>query len=248
MLVSWLKGRAGDAEAPTPQGPVWPEPDPEFQLPLADRRPHFDAVRNALSGRSSNRIFLLQGDGAAGKTEFLHELSAYADRVRVPWTLFDFKGARPFEEFFEAAVVDLGKELLPDTAAATAKTPFAAFLQDLQQLSTPVLLVFDTFEKASEQGKEWLEVKLLPRVRLLPAVIVVVGGRVVPDRKQFVWRALADSRVLEPIRNPEDWKEYLERVHHWRLELHEIQLLTDAAMGQPAVLRPLLENLISQRS
>ena len=74
QCVAWLKGGVRDTDAPPPEGPVWPAPDTAFKLPLADRRSHFDAVRAALSGQSSNRIFLFEGDGASGKTLFLNEL------------------------------------------------------------------------------------------------------------------------------------------------------------------------------
>ena len=245
-LVAWLRGGVKDADAPLPEGPIWPKPDNDFKLPLADRRPHFDAVRAALSGQSSNRIFLLQGDGASGKTEFLNELISYADHLRVPWTRFDFKGAPPIEDFYQEVLLELSADRLRETAAAKSAAPLFELVADLKRLTSPVLFLFDTFEKASEEAKSWLESKFLPRVRSLPAVIVVVGGRTVPDIAQFPWRSLAEFRTLEPIRSAQDWWEYLDRVHHGKLQFHQIETLTAATQGRPGNLRPLLENLMNQ--
>jgi hypothetical protein len=247
QLVAWLQATDKAAEASAPQGPVWPKPDLQFTLPIADRRPHFDAVRAALSGQSSNRIFLFEGEGASGKTQFLNELSSYADRIGIKWTRFDFKGAPTIEDFFETALLDLGADVLPETTAAKSTAPLLELVNDLKRATMPLLFLFDTFEKGSEESRSWLESKFLPRVRALPAVIVLVGGRSIPDLNQFPWRPLAELRKLEPIRNAEDWQEYLGRVHNGTLELHEIQTLTKATEGRPGNMRPLLETLINMK-
>ena len=244
-MVAWLKASGREAEAPAPQGLVWPMPDPDFKLALADRRPHFDAVRAALSGQSSNRVFLFEGDGASGKTQFLNELSSYAEHVGVPWTRFDFKGARPHDDFFEQALLNLPNHLLPQTCAAKSKAPLLDFVTNLKGLKTPVVLLFDTFEKASEESCLWLETKLLPRIGSLPALIVVIGGRRVPDHTQHPrWKGLADHRLLEPIKNAEDWLDYVARVHNGKIELRDIQTLTTVTDGSPGSLRPLLEKFM----
>jgi hypothetical protein len=245
-LVAWVRGGVKDTDAPIPEGPVWPKPDSEFKLPLADRRPHFDALRSALSGQSSNRIFLLKGEGASGKTEFLNELISYADHLRVPWTRFDFKGAPPIEDFFQEVMLELGADRLRQTASAKTGTRLVELVADLKRLTHPVLFLFDTYEKASEEGRSWLQSKFLPRVRTLPGVIVVVGGREVPDMNQYPWRSLVDFRTLEPIRNAQDWWEYLDRIHHGKLQFHQIETLTAATEGRPGNLRPLLETLMNE--
>ena len=244
QLVAWLKEVVSDGAAPVPEGPIWPKPDLDFQLPLADRRPHFDVVRASLSGLSSNRIFLFEGAGASGKTQFLNELTTYAERVGIPWTQFDFKSAPPLEDFFVRVVLDLGAECLRDTQAAKSKTPLVNLVADLKRLTTPALFVFDTFEQASEESRKWVEGMFLPSVRNLPAVVVIIGGREVPDRTQYPWKSLAEFRTLEPIKNAEDWSEYLYRVHQGELELRHIETLTLATEGQPGNMRPLLETLM----
>ena len=245
QLVAWLRANTSDVEAPAPQGLLWPKPDLEFKLALADRRPHFDAVRAALSGHSSNRIFLFEGAGASGKTQFLNELSSYAQHVGLPWTRFDFKGARPHEDFFEQLLLDLPAELLPQTRAAASKIPLLDVVTDLKRFKTPVLFLFDTFEKASEESCLWLETKLLPRVGDLQALVIVIAGRQVPNHLQHArWRGLADHRVLEPISNAEDWLEYIHRVHNSSIELRDIQTLAAVTEGSPGSLRPLLEKFM----
>ena len=86
---------------------------------------------------------------------------------------------------------------------------------------------------------------LLPRVGSLPALVVVIGGRHVPDHTQHPrWRALAEHRMLEPIKNAEDWLDYVARVHNGSLELRDIQTLAAVTEGSPGNLRPLLEKFI----
>jgi hypothetical protein len=97
-----------------------------------------------------------------GRTEFLNELISYAGHLGVRWTRFDFKGAPPLEEFFEAALLDLGDDILRETKAARLRTPLIELVNDLKRVTTPVLFLFDTFEKASEETRSWLETKFLP--------------------------------------------------------------------------------------
>jgi len=86
QLVEWLKGEVMETDAPAPEEPVWPEPNASFKPDLADCRPHLDTVRAALAGQSSHRIFLFEGPGNSGKTQFLTELTK-ADPDPVAWTL-----------------------------------------------------------------------------------------------------------------------------------------------------------------
>lgn len=243
-LCAWLHAGIKDADAPEPEGPIWPEPDLQFKLPLADRRPHFDAVRAALAGNSTNRIFLFEGQGNAGKTQLLNELCSYAERLELPWTRFDFKGAPPLDDLFEEVLLSLGPNRLPDTKAAR-NSPLVDLVSDLKKLTEPVLFLFDTFEKASDDSKNWIETKFLPRVRKLPSVVVVIGGRSVPEKNQYPWKAQAEFRLLEPIKSVEDWMEYLNRVHNVELEAHQIETLTIATNGMPGSLNPLLSTFVA---
>jgi hypothetical protein len=57
---------------------------------------------------------------------------------------------------------------------------------------------------------------------------------------------LAEHRVLEPIKNAEDWLDYVARVYNGSLELRDIQTLAVATDGSPGNLRPLLEKFVNE--
>jgi hypothetical protein len=247
-LLAWLGSDATHADAPGPKGPLWLAPDLTFKLSLADLRPHFDVVRTALSGQSSKRIFLFEGNGASGKTEFLNELSSYADHQSISWTSFDLKGAPALEDFFVNVVLDLRGETMRAIKSARSKTPLKELVEDLGRLSAPVMFLFDTYDQASEEMAAWLDTNFLSRVRNLPAVIVVIAGRRIPEHARYPWRTLVEARKLEPIADVNDWADYVQRVHDRQLERHELETLTTATQGCPGTLRPLLDTLVRSRT
>ncbi len=247
-LVAWLKG--AEVEAPgedTPAGPVWSEPDLTHVLPVADRRPDFAIVRDALAGQTSERIFLFEGPSSSGKTYFLNEIINYADKVGLPWTRFDFKGAQPIESFYLKVILEL-KELLPRTSASDSEAPLRELADDLGELETPVLFVLDTFEKATEDASHWVSSMFLPQVRKLPGVVVVVAGQRVPDESQYPWRTLAEHRKLGPIREVDDWDDYQQRVHERvLLPRNELNALIQGTRGNVGSMRQMLDNIAEQR-
>lgn len=57
---------------------------------------------------------------------------------------------------------------------------FFADLASLRQEGQPVVLLFDTFEKASDEVKEWISGIFLSRVQRYPWLVVVVAGQETP--------------------------------------------------------------------
>jgi hypothetical protein len=241
-LLAWLRGTASE---PAADGTIaWPEPRPEFQWPLADRRPQFDWLNEALTGHSTHRTLLLQAPSGRGKTVLFGAIQAYARRLGVAVALLDFKGCPSVAELFETLILDLDDGLLPQTRRASANERPFRVIADLQALKRPLLLLLDTYEQASDDSRRWLETQLLPRLDRAPGLVVLIAGHKTPDPGGTVWAPLAEHCELSPIDSVQDWVDYSRR--QWpdvTLPRHEIALLAGTAFGNPSLVGTLLTNL-----
>ena len=142
-------------------------------------------------------------------------------------------------------VLDL-RALCPQGRHTAGKARGWAIIEDLQQLASPVLLIFDTYEAASGDSQKWIETQLLQRTDRASALGVVIAGQNVPDRGKHAWANAADNVQLQPIREGSDWHEYTQRqgIH---ISLEEAGLLALAGQGRPGVIYPLLENIARGR-
>jgi hypothetical protein len=116
---------------------------------------------------------------------------------------------------------------------------------DFQQLTHPVLLVFDTYEQSSADAQRWLESQFLPRLDRSPGLVIVIAGQTIPAHKKYVWSRLADSCELRAIDKSDDWLEYSRR--RWNcpaLNSEHIKALTIATRGDPGQLSALLEVMV----
>ena len=225
----------------------WATPDPDYVWPLADREPEFALFAKMVTGQSPQRILLLHGPSNTGKTACRVELIAYARRLKLPTALLDFKGSPLLDEVFEAMRVDLGEEILRTASTASGPSRFSRLIEDLQQLSKPLVLAFDTYEQSSPGAQNWLESQFLPRLDRAPSVIVVLGGQRIPEHGTYPWRALAEVRELQDIRHFGDWLEFSQRKWNCpRMKADYVQALTLATHGNPGLMSALLETLVQR--
>jgi hypothetical protein len=113
-----------------------------------------------------------------------------------------------------------------------------ALLRDINQLDRPLLLVFDTYEKAGADLRAWLRsvIRRLPRIcsRLR---IVVAGQEVLSTKTCEPWGRCCKEYELTGIPDPEDW---LPVVEHLRKQVpadHPLDCLRGiclAMRGNPA--------------
>lgn len=201
----------------------------------------FTAFEQMITGRSGHRILLLKGVSNRGKTVVLSELLAYSRHLGLPATLLDLKGCPSLDDLFQTMRLDLRPGTLRRACLANGTARLYELISDLQQLSQPLLLAFDTYEHVSAEVSKWLESQLLPRIGQAP-VIVVIGGQQVPPMEKQTWRRFAQSRELEPILQADEWLEYTQR--RWRgsqVKRDQIDFLTMATNGNPGELSALLE-------
>jgi hypothetical protein len=246
-LLAWLRGLGLITPSPQPDSPVieWPAPSRDYVSPLADRKDEFTLFERIVTGQIPKRILLLRGISNTGKTVLLTELLTYARQLKLPAASLDFKGCPSLDELFEALRLDLGAQILRQSFAASGTARFYQFISDLQHLSGPLVLFFDTYQEASADSQKWLEGQLLPRLDRAPAVIVVIGGQQVPGYDTHAWRVLVEACELRPIQRVEDWLEYSARKwQNTNVKADHVEALTLATGGNPGQLSALLETMV----
>lgn len=86
-----------------------------------------------------------------------------------------------------------------------------AFFADLRALQRRILLIFDTFEEAPLEVKEWFQSSFLAFSHHTPDLVVIVAGRQIPE-ESIEWTACCISHCLVPVREPESWRIYADRI------------------------------------
>ena len=250
QLLAWIRERSSSAppHSPETQAVRWPSPASNYEWPIADRRDPIAVFQRMVTGQISQRILLLPGASGTGKSILLSEFIAYARHLNLAVTSLNFKGCPSLDEVFEAFRLDLGRDILRESYAASGTARFSQFLSDLQRLSSPLVFFFDTYEQASVDTQKWIEGQLLPRLDRISAIDVVISGQAVPDYDAHSWRNLVEFRELSPI-GLDDWLEFSRRKWQGReVKADYIQALTLATGGNPGQMSALLETLVEHEN
>ncbi len=242
-IVGWLRGVAAVQSAPAGSF-VWPAPIPNYHWPLADRKEEFALFARMLSGASVQRILLVKGNRNTGKSLLLQSLREYTKQLRLPVARIDLKGCPSKAELFGQLRLALRKSL-PEPAFDAAAP--LRLVEHLQELNAPLALLFDTYEHASDEVRDWLQWQLLNHLEDLPGVVAAVSGQVLPEPDKNPWRSLTTERELTPIERADDWLDY---VHNELgcsvLTSKDMQLLISGALGNPGMMDTLLVNVVQK--
>jgi len=117
---------------------------------------------------------------------------------------------------------------------------FEAFSSDLVALaksaSKPVVVIIDTFERASDGLKKWIARELVPRISSAEDVIWIIAGRQTPSIEFSGVKWLLEQR-LKPLAS-EYRREYLKQIN---VELAEvlIKFIMEQSKGKPKDLQTL---------
>ena len=201
QLIQWIADRLGlrDVQSPTVR---WPDPLTNFQPDIANRHhAEWPAIRDMLAGRSQRRILLFEAESGYGKSALLHASEAYAAALGIPVGRLDFRA-----NYSDVAAVlgkldlDLG-QFLPNFSRLGGDK-MHLLIKDLRALRQPLMLVLDTYEKASGVFQDWVCQNLLPEIERSLGVAVVVAGQSCPDAEDMRWRGLTQKLPLGPISDP----------------------------------------------
>jgi len=200
-------------------------------------RARLDFKDNNLSAAGVVMGELCQQLGRQRFTEFYKEADAYARVASV-----NVQGSTFIDSSLDATLVKLN----PEQRKMRQQMLTDAFFTDLEKGHDkgPVVLLFDTFEKAQEEVREWLSGPFLTRVRPHQWLVMVVAGRETPavDTDWEDWRL---HHTLRPL-NREYVGEYLRRVE-LSLSDSEINLIYDLTDGNPLELATYVKKLLIKR-
>ena len=247
---------ASSTEDPRPVSPKpaakpaiqWPSIADDYKWPLADRKEEFAFFQRMISGQTKQRLMLIDGDTNTGKTVCLTEFRTYARYVGMRETLLDFKGCPALDSLFEVLKFDLQREILRESYDCKDATWLYKIISDLQRLDAPLLLIFDTYQHASDSTRNWIENTLLPRMERAPAVVVVIAGQDVPDLKKYPWGALAISYHLSRIEKVDEWRPLFgEEGQANCLQDQHIEMVLHITKGEPGQTYAILESFRKKR-
>ncbi len=84
----------------------------------------------------------------------------------------------------------------------------AGFFADLRVVSTHLAVIFDTFEKAPPDLKNWIGGAFLPHVSRFSNVHVVIAGQSVPEPSSAAWEDMCARHTLGNIDDVNEWYAY----------------------------------------
>jgi hypothetical protein len=231
--LNLARGYAGDVKPAVAQ---WPSDVPELQWPMADHREARAAFARLLCQASPERALLVRGASETGKSHMSKQMIRNAGLLPgVVSGRFDFKGTTNIG--IEAFAQPLGVE---PPAGQTLNERLAGISTELRRRKQPTLLVFDTYEAAAGEVKDWIESVLLPQ--LVPAhwLRVVITGQSVPARAGSTWESVAASTLTLQVPGPEDWLVYGRANRDETLSLEFVTQVHQLGEGKASVLASLL--------
>jgi hypothetical protein len=240
QMLAWIQQRL-QLDRPT-AGVRWPEPV-EFSPDIADRTHEWPLVASLLTGRSRERILLIEASAAGlGKSTLVRCAADYAKKLELPVAHVDFKYfGVDTGHVLGTFDLELG-ELLPQFRRDPTK--LHVLRKDLRALRQPLLLIFDSYETAATNKalSDLVSGVILAEAVTAPAVAVIVAGQVVPDAAHAVWRDDSRRVCLEPITRVEHWEGWLARKFpSFREKKADINTILMATGGNPKVVAELFQ-------
>lgn len=248
-LISWAGGTfpiSSLVSSPVDVSIDWPAHVTGYEPDLANRNMEFAAFAEMLSQNSPTRAIFLEAPSDHGKTLLVAECMHYARRVlgHNNCITIDFKGNSTRETALETVSLGLAK-YLPRFAKHGSQT--RDLRADLRALKQPIVLLFDTYEKASPEAKELVQNLLLGDLDQTPAVRIIIAGQLVPDHEKAIWANSVRCFTLGPITDSSHWKRYAKR-HHPHLNSEQIETVTEVALGHPGSIKTFLTVLSQKRT
>jgi DNA-binding winged helix-turn-helix (wHTH) protein len=120
-----------------------------------------------------------------------------------------------------------------------------AWFDDLANFSSPILIVFDTYEHASTEIQNWIEGPFLYRIARIRSVRVMIAGRVVPEAKTIEWGRWCSAYHLKGILDAKHWLPVVRSLnrHIPKPELTWLDGLCRGLRGSPHAIMQFIESL-----
>lgn len=238
-VVAWIKGRS-DAKASQTAVVNWPAAASGYEADLANRENEFRFFADLIAGQTAERALFLEAPSNYGKTLLLAECIRYAaQQLGTGVVKIDFKGNATRDFVLDSLRLELG-DLLP--VFREPQSTAYDLRADLRNVASPVLLAFDTYERANSDARELVEGLLLADIDRLGGIRLIIAGQNVPDHEHALWAAAVRHLNLEAITETKCWQVYAER-HHIKVKAEHVEALTLGSSGIPGVIRSMLQTL-----
>lgn len=201
---------AAPGTAPAPV--VWPARCPTFVREMANRDAEFAFFADTLCGTAPQRATLISADTDHGKTLLVSEFYRYGCKALGDdaCCFVDFKARGTIDNLLDTIASDLGPRI-PGLATRNS----ANLRESLRKTRQPVLFVFDTFERATDDAREFVENHFLAELGKAESMRILLAGqpKAMPDPARAAWRAHARRFNLGSIEDPKPWVDWTARVY-----------------------------------
>jgi hypothetical protein len=249
-LCAWLREIVLPAPgtAATPPTLAWPAARTDFKHRLADRTEVFGFFQRMLAGQTGDqRILLIRADGNHGKTFLIEKFTEYAEGL-MAWARVDLKGGLGTADVLSELNSEL-KRRLPGWSKAASLDAARERIEEIAQ-SRPLLLLFDTYEKGTEEFCKALEGLWVGAFRRSAGLCFVISGRKARDDGQTVlpewtkphWAKWVHAAEVTALPKAEDW-ELWARERHPALTRQHIEALAVGLNGVPGNVAAALDTI-----
>ena len=141
-------------------------------------------------------------------------------------------------------------KMLPEQRKAQRQILTDAFFEDLDAIhnrrNEPLLLIFDTHEKATDEVQEWLTGQFLARLRRYPWLLTVIAGQSIPYLDSSWAQDWCMEHSLKAL-DLEHVREYLQRVEIRFSSEETVVTLYRISAGKPYDLASHVEMLLKAK-
>ncbi len=233
-LVEWLRTSLPVVTPEVEKAPVelapWPPLVESFKWRMANRSEECRLFTSIMAGETERRMLFLSGESGRGKSLLVSELMRYLEYLPdCECAHIDCKDSPTDERFQNEICKDFGFQS-------------ENLCHQIESSERVRVLVIDTYEKANEELRRWVEKKLLTAVCRSRRVICVIAGQLTPMREGSRLEDESYFFKLSPITDPEIWVDFHERRENTAaIDPLFIGQLTQLAAGNPSLIRAILE-------
>lgn len=241
-IIAWLGGTIPTSTPPPLPTPLpWPARCTTFVPDMANREEEFEFFSSTLCTANGHRGTIICGESDHGKTKLIAQFHQYARQAigAESCCFVDFKGNGTVDHLLDTLALDLGGRI-PNLRDRNPQR----LREGLRSATQPVLLVFDTFEKATDEARKFVEDNILSDMGRASSMRILLAGQPAecPDPAKAAWQPFARRFVLRSIPDPEPWIVWAtKRFPHLTAEM--IRPVVAATNGLPGPTSALLENL-----
>lgn len=239
-LIRWLGGTPPATSPPASSSSTaitWPARCPTFIPDMANREAEFSFFADTLCGGNPKRATLIAAPSGSGKTRLVTEFHRYGETAlgRDSCCLVDFRGQRPTDYLFDTLAFKFKGDFRLKTESGLRTA--------LRGVTQPLLLIFDTFEQATEDARKLVEYTLLPDLLDCDAVRLLLAGQpqAMPTPSGNAWGSKAQRYDLGFIQDIDAWITWAKQFPLITADM--VRTIVLSTLGAPSVTADLIRNL-----